>query len=189
MLLAAHFGFVDCIKYLLSTSKDDERQLGECTKDRQYNILHLCAEQARQVMTSSNTDHAEICQYILEHPTFKHVANRLLYGQDIKGNTPLHLACRRSNIRMCELFVKYMESNTYLFVKDSKHRTPLHICATFGSSALLTVLLPDTVDRMISTEALDNIRDISGKTPLHLACAEGECHRRMPHRYRNSGLS
>lgn len=105
VLLAAHFGFVYCIKYLLSTSTDGERQLGECTKDRQYNILHLCAEQARQVTTSSETDHGEIWQYILEHPTFKHVANRLLCEEDSEGNTPLHLACRRNNMRMCELLV------------------------------------------------------------------------------------
>lgn len=48
VLLATHFGFVNCVKYLLSTSKNIEHQLEECIKESQRNILHVCVEQKRQ---------------------------------------------------------------------------------------------------------------------------------------------
>ncbi|CAF3844759.1 unnamed protein product [Adineta steineri] len=201
VLLAAHFGFIDCVKYLLSTSKNVDHQLNESTKDYQHNILHVCAKQGRQdwikdsssvqslydpdekrvemalsissTINSCDSAHFTICQFVLEDHKYKHIADKLLYQQDYNGNTPLHLACQQGNMQLCELFVKHMKESTYLIVIDLKQRTPLHICAKFGNVALIKTLLPDMIDRKIALKALNDSQDIDGKTPLHIACAVG----------------
>ena len=184
ILLAAHFGFPDYVKYLLSTSKNVEYQLHECTIDDQLTIFHLCAQQDRQqsskylpvpnteTLNSTDTGHAAICQFILDN--YRHTSERLLYEQDSQGSTPLHLACQQCNLRICEIFIKYMDKDKYLFVEDSKQRTPLHICAQFGNRALLQLLLPDEIDKNIARKTLDEMCDLDGRTPLRLACIEGE---------------
>lgn len=177
ILLATHFGFVDCVKYLISTSKNVEQQLEEVTKDRQYNIFHICATQERQNSITS-TDchhHLSICNFIFSD--HKHIANRLVYGQDNEGNTPLHLACKQGDINICEFFVKNMDENIYLFMEDFKQCTPLHICAKFGNHTLIKILLPSTIDKKIAIKALNESQDIDGRTPLHLACIEGKSYR------------
>jgi ankyrin repeat protein len=204
ILLATHFGFVDCVKYLLSTSKNVRQQLEEYTKDHQHNILHVCVQEEcripikhspvqflddsdkkagemefspAKVIGSTDSGHLSICKFIFQNHNYKHIANRLLYEQDNAGNTPLHLACKHGNLCICELFVKHMEENTFLFVEDFKQRTPLHIFAKFGNRALVKILLPDRIDKKIAIKALNDTHDIDGKTPLHVACIEGEFHR------------
>jgi ankyrin repeat protein len=178
ILLAARFGFVDCVKYLLSTSKNVEQQLEEHTKDHEYNIFHVCVQHERRYTLKNSTDsgHFAICKFIFEDHKYKHIANRLLCEQDNEGNTPLHLACKHGNIRICELFVNHMGENTYLFVEDLKQRTPLHVCAKFGNHALVKILLPDTIDKKVAVQALNDTKGMDGRTPLHLACIEGESH-------------
>ncbi len=73
-----------------------------------------------------------------------------------------------------ELFVKYMKDDVYLFAPNSQNYTPLHMCAKFGNRTLIKILLPDKIDQKIALRALNDTHDIDGKTPLHLACAEGE---------------
>ena len=184
VLLAAHFGDLDCVEYLLFTSKNAEHQLQECTQTRHQNIFHICAEQARLVnenldektvqRISNHSGHFAICKLILEDPKYKDITERLLGEHDHKGHIPLHIALQKSNIHLCQLLISYMRTNVYLFVRDLTQRTALHICAQVGNSALVNILLPDTMDKQIANKALNDTRDIGGKTPLHLACTKGE---------------
>lgn len=184
VLLAAHFGYVDCVEYLLFTSKNTEHQLQERTQIRHQNIFHICAEQARLVDQNldekivkripSHSEHLAICKLILEDSKCKDIAVRLLDEHDHKGHIPLHIALQKSNIHLCQLLISYMRMDVYLFVRDLTQRTALHICAQVESSALVKILLPDTVDKQIASKALNNTRDTNGKTPLHLACTKGE---------------
>lgn len=128
------------------------------------------------MVESNHSGHITICELVLESNNYQHIANRLLYQQDNSGKTPLHLACQKGNIHFCELFLKHMEKDTYLFIEDLKRSTPLHTCAKFGDRVLIEILLPKTIDKNIAIKALNDTQDIYGKTPLHLACAEGRSH-------------
>jgi ankyrin repeat protein len=59
-------------------------------------------------------------------------------------------------------------------VEDFKQYIPLHLCAKFGNHTLIRILLPNTMDKQIISKALNDIRDIDGRTPLHLACIKGK---------------
>lgn len=162
VLLAAHFGHIDSVKYLLSTSKNIDLQLQECTQARHQNILHICAEQ-------TNPEHLIIFNWLLENPLYK----LLNTEHDNNGYTPLHIACQKNNADLCMLLVNRMKPDVYLFMQDFKQRTALHMCAQVKNTVLVKILLPKTIDRQIVNKVLNDTRDIDGKTPLHLACTLG----------------
>ncbi|CAF3821991.1 unnamed protein product, partial [Adineta steineri] len=111
-------------------------------------------------------------------PGGKSLTEQLLYASDDEGNTPLHLACEQGNLPVCKELVTGMKKDEsdlgYLEVVDFKDRTPLHECALLGNMALLQILLPSGLNKSTAKQILDRVRDSDGKTPLHLACAEGK---------------
>jgi hypothetical protein len=78
ILLAAHFRFLSCVKYLVSTSKNVEEQSEEYTKDCQHNILDVCAQQEGQhaMEKSTSSNHLAMCMFLFEDQKYKYITFR-----------------------------------------------------------------------------------------------------------------
>lgn len=85
--------------------------------------------------------------------------------RDIEGNTPLHLAARKGDLKV---FLLIQEKADYINPKNDHSNTPLHRAALFNRNA-------DTGGMKIVEFILGNVIEktpvnIIGKTPLHYVC-------------------
>ena len=84
MHLACHIGDLKTVQFLLESGANP---LEASTKEA--TCLHVCAEK----------NLTDICKLIIRKST------PLIFKQDIDGNTPLHLATERNNIRLTEMII------------------------------------------------------------------------------------
>ena len=98
-----------------------------------------------------------------------------------RGDTPLHCACNRNNIRLVEMLLDH--SPQLALVCDAimdKRCSPLHIvCKEVGNKGMVELLLHKIsllleTDEYSEDSPLDmNVRDANGCTPLYYACYYG----------------
>ena len=83
-------------------------------------------------------------------------------GEELGGQTPLHLACgRKDGIEIVSLLLKY---SAEIDSRDKDNRTPLHhTCLTNGDPSLVSLLLDHSADV--------DARDLKNRTPLFYGCA------------------
>ncbi len=67
----------------------------------------------------------------------------LLRQKDVKGNSPLHLACMLGNTAISDLLAHYERAE--LVLKNEEGQTPFHLAARYGHVTLVEQLL--AVDR------------------------------------------
>ena len=85
-----------------------------------------------------------------------------LYGFDVNGNNPLHLAVARGNtVVVRTLLAAGMDSN----VVNANGESPLHIAAKFNDLKMINLLLHNMAN--------PNVRNSQGQTALHIAAAKG----------------
>ncbi|XP_077462429.1 85/88 kDa calcium-independent phospholipase A2 isoform X2 [Stigmatopora argus] len=83
---------------------------------------------------------------------------------DALGQTPLHLACERSDVACVQELLE--ESQARTDVRDHRGETPMHIAAKHDSPAVIQILC----SRLCSgVNELNNV----GETPLHVSCRLG----------------
>lgn len=95
-------------------------------------------------------------QYLLQHNCDVSLTNK-------DGNTPLHLAARDDNVRMCKLLMKYADLDLTSTNKIGK--TPLHLACANEKANVAAILM-----NKMTTEQI-NLIDNQGRTALH-ECSE-----------------
>uniref|UniRef100_A0A3Q0R4S7 phospholipase A2 n=1 Tax=Amphilophus citrinellus TaxID=61819 RepID=A0A3Q0R4S7_AMPCI len=85
-------------------------------------------------------------------------------ARDASGQTPLHLACERSDVTCVKELLE--ESQARTDIKDRSGETPIHYAAKHDSSVIIQVLC----SRLCSGV---NELNSNGETPLHVACRTG----------------
>ncbi|XP_057700147.1 85/88 kDa calcium-independent phospholipase A2 isoform X2 [Corythoichthys intestinalis] len=84
--------------------------------------------------------------------------------RDVLGQTPMHLACERSDAACVKELLE--ESQARTDIRDNQGETPMHIAAKHDSPAVIQILC----SRLCSgVNELNNI----GETPLHVSCRLG----------------
>jgi ankyrin repeat protein len=78
--------------------------------------------------------------------------------KDIKGCTPLHLACQKKRSNLIRIF---LENGADINALNNIKQTPLHVCLAVGNIEDVELLLESGADL--------NITDVFGKTPLMCA--------------------
>ena len=137
---------------------------------------------------AANSDHAKICEIILENMHHVNPANlkgitpfhdlakndqldlcQMVIGKisdknpkDNDGNTPLHVAAQSGHMRICELIIGNINS---VSVKNNEGTTPLHEAAKSGHVEICDLLL------MNFDQA--NPKNVFLKTPLQYAAENG----------------
>ncbi|KAI5695035.1 hypothetical protein M8J75_009811 [Diaphorina citri] len=80
-----------------------------------------------------------------------------MYKRNVKGETPLHMACKKDTNKVLSLLKNNMNPN----VKDNAGWTPLHDAVSIGNESVVRLLL--------EAGALVNVPGLDNDTPLHLA--------------------
>lgn len=88
---------------------------------------------------------------------------------DHRGNTPIHVAARASNLGILLMLLEKKGADTT--TPDHQRKTPLHIAAEKGWKSGLQELLHHA--RTITPALLDSVDD-KGYTPLHYAAQRGD---------------
>jgi len=83
-------------------------------------------------------------------------------SKNTKGETALHIACRRDDIEMAKML---LGRNANVNSTSNDHESPLHELTKNDNKELAELLIQHGADV--------NIRDKMGWTPLHEACQEG----------------
>jgi serine/threonine-protein phosphatase 6 regulatory ankyrin repeat subunit A len=115
------------------------------------------ASSRTQATAASSADRLSSAEFLL-----KCNANPLM--QDLKGRTPLHLACHVSNSAGAKLLITRSERS--LTVPDNKRRTPLHAAAASGNDFIVGMILD-------ASAAVVDCEDRDGRTAMHYAAAHG----------------
>ena len=84
----------------------------------------------------------------------------LVDQQDGNGNTPLHIACNHSKLKIAKFLLNEMKCNP--MIRNDKGQSPLH-CACRRNSELIVLLAQ-------FAEASLFLQDCNGDTPIHLLC-------------------
>ncbi|XP_026687003.1 uncharacterized protein LOC103519880 [Diaphorina citri] len=83
-----------------------------------------------------------------------------MYKRNVKGETPLHMACKKDTNKVLSLLKNNMNPN----VKDNAGWTPLHDAVSIGNESVVRLLL--------EAGALVNVPGLDNDTPLHLAARD-----------------
>lgn len=86
-----------------------------------------------------------------------------------KGLTPLHMACAKNQIKVLELFLGSLQTIHQSFVSqvDDYGNTIFHAACSQGADKVVQLLVKECTD-------LIAIKNKSGVTPLHFACANNQ---------------
>jgi ankyrin repeat protein len=95
---------------------------------------------------------------------------------DVKGYTPLHVACVFDRDAVADLFLRICPYDyTMLFSVNYALSTPLHVACFCGSVACVALILERSrmpqENKYIPLTSLLSAVDVRGRTPLHVACA------------------
>ena len=115
-----------------------------------FSVLHYAAWWGRE----------EVAEYLLGRDG----GHSLLSSVSCVGDTPLHLAVWKGQLRLCRLLV---ERDVDVNVLDGEHHSPVHIAAYCGHEAILTLLIQPRLSPQLQQVT------IYQDTPLHLACYSG----------------
>ncbi|XP_071156052.1 serine/threonine-protein kinase TNNI3K-like [Mytilus edulis] len=146
--LACSKGHLNITKLLINgTSK----QIADVnvTDDEEHRPIHFCCK----------SGHLMVLHYLLEHQAEAH-------GENIYGDTPLHLACYNAKVEVVKQLVSLTGPDS--LVKENLFgETPLHSACTNGRSLeLIKFLLEQPVVNI-------NCQGKDGHTALHSACYHG----------------
>ena len=137
----------------------------------EYGVDLTCVDQRNENVLHVSTDKT-ISLIIMNHLKHKPNIQEIIDLQNIDGNTPLHLACRRSNFRVCHELLKAKSDVTRV---NLKHETSLHELVKNGNSfntnhdtAQLTCL-----HMLIRRGVPINQKNDEGDSCLHLAVRNG----------------
>ena len=137
----------------------------------EYGVDLFCVDQRNEGVLHVATD-KNITEIILNHLKYEPNLKAFINLQNTDGNTPIHLACRRSNFRMCHELLKVNADVTSL---NLLHETPLHELVKNGNShnanhdtAQLTCL-----NMLLQRSVPVNKRNKEGDSCLHLAVRNG----------------
>ncbi|CAG2246792.1 TNNI3K [Mytilus edulis] len=119
------------------------------TDDEEHRPIHFCCK----------SGHLMVLHYLLEHQAEAH-------GENIYGDTPLHLACYNAKVEVVKQLVSLTGPDS--LVKENLFgETPLHSACTNGRSLeLIKFLLEQPVVNI-------NCQGKDGHTALHSACYHG----------------
>jgi len=151
---------VKIIEVLLRHNPDIINSTGAI--DSKGNILE---KTALHLLTSSKNDYIEIIDLLL-----KNGAN--VNAFDLKGRTPLHLACGYNNIEIVRLLLEKKSKEIDVNALDYDLQTPLHL-ACMGEGEESEIL--EIVDLLLKNGAYVNIQNsVNFQTPLHYSFMGGK---------------
>eukprot|EP00300_Choanocystis_sp_HF-7_P011710 c17582_g1_i3.p1 GENE.c17582_g1_i3~~c17582_g1_i3.p1 ORF type:complete len:1068 (-),score=285.05 c17582_g1_i3:954-4079(-) len=107
-------------------------------------------------------------------------------ASDIRGNTPLHIACERGNLTVVAMLLRRCPDEALLWTNDSD-QTPLHVAAENGNEQIVEVLVQwsqknatvspehdnESTDEEADKVAIIETLDDESRTPLHCAARKG----------------
>ncbi|RNA00773.1 nuclear factor NF-kappa-B p100 subunit-like protein [Brachionus plicatilis] len=89
------------------------------------------------LLMAAHLEELDLCEFLLE-------ANADLAMADLDGNNPVHLACKRNNIRLLKVLIKYVDRQHNYGVLNAVNLegyAPIHLCTLNGSFEMVRELL------------------------------------------------
>jgi ankyrin repeat protein len=137
--------------FLLACSKN-HKDISEIFM-KNFNFNHDLQNKALLELSKCNgKDKNDLTQLLINN-------NADVNSKDIDGFTPLHYACKQSNIELTQLLIN---NNADVNSKDIHGSTPLQYACKQNNIELTQLLINNNADV--------NLKDIDGSTPLHYAC-------------------
>ncbi|XP_019861613.1 PREDICTED: uncharacterized protein LOC109590109 [Amphimedon queenslandica] len=109
---------------------------------------------------------------LLDNPKDLHSDNVHVNAQDIAGNSPLHLACRKGQQSMVKLLSRAIFSARCLLLANMEGQTPLHLAVARGHQESIEALLSSVTGSSTHHDLL-TATDNEGSTVFHTACSNG----------------
>uniref|UniRef100_A0A6A7G2P1 Transient receptor potential cation channel subfamily A member 1 homolog n=1 Tax=Hirondellea gigas TaxID=1518452 RepID=A0A6A7G2P1_9CRUS len=135
---------------------DNEADKNVINRLKEY-PLHLAAGQTMLLTRFNEEERLEVCKEIMTH------SDDLVNAENLKCETPLHLAAKSGNIDMVRSFLM---KNSQILALDNYGRTTIHVAAKWGRETCLKKLLKSLGKG--KTELADMMPH-----PLHLAAEYG----------------
>ena len=145
---ASSFGSLSNVRYYIEEKGVDKNSISSFSKE---SPLFLACD-------INDKNHYDVVEYLVEMQN----ADVNITTKD--GETPLHRACKRENLRIVK-FLHMHNANTDL--KDINGETPLHYACEYNSNIDVVKYLIE--EQKCNKNAIDN----NGRNALHFACRGG----------------
>ncbi|KAL9658505.1 hypothetical protein ABK040_006045 [Willaertia magna] len=152
IMRAAAKGHVDIVEYIVNNSKPNV-VFGPMSRDeKKQNILHQAAVTGNdQLINRIAYLNPQICELMMTE-------------QDANGDSPLHCACLRGNVKTVNLLLTLLKSGV-VNVQNEKGDTPLHVACRFKDKKVAEKICR----YLYQNGANPDIKNLKEETPRQLA--------------------
>ena len=170
-------GHLNVLKYLI----DNNYCNPNATSHQEFTPLHVAVLANRleiieyllnRAIPSVSVAWIRETKCLLDSPQDLHPDSVHISVQDIKGNSPLHVACRRGQQSMVKLFSRASFSASCLLLPNKEGQTPLHLAAAAGHQESIEALLSSVTGSSTHHDLL-TATDNEGCTVFHTAYSNG----------------
>lgn len=96
----------------------------------------------------------------------------MMKKKNVRGMTPLHLACLKGCIEVVKVFMlKDCLKEDDMLKRDNDDNTAVHFACESGKKEIIQLLLEK--GEKLKIKALENVKNVKGEAPIHIAAYGG----------------
>ena len=163
-------GSVDTVKAIIEACGLFSRMI--CDRDSEgclplhYASMHDCTRLVQLVSTQTGV----VTVACISRPWYSNKSGHstCLTGNNVSGQTPLHIACKTGHVHIVKTLLEYIPFEQAFRVCNCFKQTLLHVACTEKKDTVVNLLVSKAMTSHLSW--MCNVRDTAQCIPLHYAC-------------------